>query len=140
MSEQTNKSPFHQGERDVQSRLGVRDKIEETGQRFIRSYLPDQHREFYEQLPYLFIGSVDKEGRPWASVLVGRPGFIKSPDQHTLRIEAARIDGDPLNNNLAPNSPIGGLGIQYDVRRRNRLTAKIANFDEESITLNVRLP
>lgn len=77
MSKQTNKSPFHQGEQEVQTRLGVRDKIEEIGQRFIRCYLPDQHRKIYEQLPYLFIGSVDKEGRPWASVLVGRPGFIK---------------------------------------------------------------
>lgn len=137
MSEQTIKSPFHQGERDVQTCLGVREKIEETGQRFIRSYLPDQHKEFYEQLPYLFIGSVDEEGRPWASVLVGRPGFISAPDERTLRIAAARIDGDPLNDNLAPNSPIGVLGIQYEARRRNRLTAKIAKFDSESVTLTV---
>ncbi len=29
-------SPFHRGERDVQTRLGVREQIEDIGQRFIK--------------------------------------------------------------------------------------------------------
>ncbi len=60
MNEQQPASPFHPGERDIQTRLGVRDKIEDIGQRYIRNFLPDQHREFYEQLPYLLVGSIDK--------------------------------------------------------------------------------
>ena len=73
-------SPFHEGEQDIQQRLGVRDQIEGVGQRFIRDHLPDQHREFYEQLPMVLIGSVDKTGQPWASLLTGSPGFMRSPD------------------------------------------------------------
>ena len=138
MSESLVLSPFHRGEHEVQSRLGVRDKIEDTGQRFIRSYLPDQHREFYQQLPYLFVGSVDQAGRPWASVLIGQPGFIQTPDEHTLRIVAPRIHGDPLTANLTVGGAIGVLGIQYETRRRNRLTAQIASYDEQAIVLNVR--
>ena len=137
MSEQPTASPFHEGERDIQTRLGVRDQIEQTGRRFIRNYLPDQHREFYAQLPYLFLGSVDEAGRPWASVLTGRPGFIQTPDEHTLRIAAARIDGDPLKDNIASGSAIGVLGIQYETRRRNRLTAKVLNVDSRGLTLKV---
>ena len=130
-------SPFHQGERDVQTRLGVRDRVEEIGQRFIRSYLPQQHREFYQQLPYLFIGSVDALGRPWASVVVGRLGFIQSPDAHRLHIAAPRINGDPLHTNIMPGSPVGVLGIQYETRRRNRLTAKVEAVERQALILKV---
>ncbi|MCZ6720481.1 MAG: hypothetical protein O7A65_02955, partial [Proteobacteria bacterium] len=54
-------SPFHRGEREVQERVGVRDKIEQFGRRVIRDHLPDEHREFYAQLPFIFIGSVDTQ-------------------------------------------------------------------------------
>lgn len=130
-------SPFHHGEQQVQTRLGVRDKVEDLGQRFIRDYFPTQHREFYEQLPYIFLGTVDSGGRPWASVLVGQPGFIDTPDEKTLRISAHRIDGDPLSDNLAQAAAVGALGIQYEARRRNRFTAKVSAFDEDSLTLTV---
>ncbi len=82
----TSLSPFHRGEREIQSRLGVREQIENVGQRFIRDYLPAEHRQFYSQLPLLLVGSVDKSGRPLGSVLVGRPGFAISPDPQTLEI------------------------------------------------------
>jgi len=72
METEKQKSPFHRGEHEIQSRKGVRDQVEEIGQRFIRDYLPDEHREFHQQLPMLFVGSVDNSGRPWASVLVIR--------------------------------------------------------------------
>ena len=97
MSEQAAASPFHEGERELQTRVGVRDQLEDMGQRFIRGYLPDEHREFYEQLPYLIIGSIDPAGNPWASILVGRTGFISTPDANTLSLNTPRIYGDPLN-------------------------------------------
>ena len=40
-------SPFHAGEREIQSRLGVREDMEQWGRKIIRRYLPEQHREFY---------------------------------------------------------------------------------------------
>ncbi|TFW08490.1 flavin-nucleotide-binding protein, partial [Oxalobacteraceae bacterium OM1] len=36
-------SPFHDGERAVQQRVGVADKVETSGRRVIRDYMPDQH-------------------------------------------------------------------------------------------------
>ncbi len=130
-------SPFHRGESEIQTRLGVRDQIEDIGQRFIRDHLPEQHREFYRQLPYLLMGSVDKSGRPWASVLVGRAGFVQAPDAFSLVIQTGRIFGDPLNENLALGSQIGILGIEYGARRRNRLTGKITAVDDRSLRLKV---
>ena len=137
MSTIAENSPFHAGEQDVQSRLGVRDKIEEIGQRFIRDHLPEQHAEFYRQLPMLVVGSVDKGGRPWASVLVGRHGFIETPDERQLRLNTRPIYGDPVGDNLVTGAPLGVLGIQYDVRRRNRLSARVEAADDSGITLSV---
>jgi uncharacterized protein len=45
-------SPWHEGERAAQERAGVRDRMEALGQRVIRSFMPDQHRELFEKLPF----------------------------------------------------------------------------------------
>ncbi len=72
-------SPFHAGEQWVQSRAGMREKAEQIGSRVIRSFMPDQHREFFAQLPALLVAAVDREGQPHASVLWGTTGFAWSP-------------------------------------------------------------
>ena len=118
-------TPFHRGELEIQERLGVREKVHTYAPRFIRDRLDGQHREFYARLPQLIVGSVDERGRPWASMLVGRPGFVSSPDAGTLAISARPLYGDPLNENLAPGAPLGFLGIEFHSRRRNRINGKI---------------
>ena len=60
-------TPFHAGEQAVQERLGIRDKMLAVGQRAIRDFMPEQHQRFFEQLPFVLVGSVDPQGRPWAS-------------------------------------------------------------------------
>jgi predicted pyridoxine 5'-phosphate oxidase superfamily flavin-nucleotide-binding protein len=132
-----NDSPFHRGEREIQSRLGVRGKVENIGRRFIRDHMPDEHRQFYSQLPFLFIGSVDRKERPWASVLAGRPGFVQSVDPYTLYISARPIFGDPLNDNLSEGLQVGLLGIEYESRRRNRMTGKVTAFDNRGLETKI---
>ena len=39
-------SPFHAGEQLIQERLGVREKMDNIDRRFIRDYMPEQHRYF----------------------------------------------------------------------------------------------
>ena len=132
-----NDSPFHRGERDIQSRLGVREQMEAQGRRFIRDHLPEQHQEFYKGLPFVLLGTVDSSGRPWASILFGRPGFADASDPRTLNLLTRPVFGDPLNDNLASGLQAGLLGIDYDSRRRNRLTARVAAFDEDAIQLEI---
>src|SRR5215212_5152245 len=66
-------SRFHPGESAIQERLGVRDKVEAAGGRMLRDYMPEQHRSFFAQLPFIVVGSVDAAGEPWASPLTGPP-------------------------------------------------------------------
>ncbi len=130
-------SPFHPGEQEIQDRFGMREQIEEVGQRFIRDHLPEQHREFYAGLPFLIIGSVDEDGRPWASLLAGDPGFISSPDPTTLVIASQPVFGDPLNDTLVNGTRLGFLGIDYHMRRRNRLTGRLIRADEHGMEIHV---
>ena len=68
--------PFHRGERLVQDRVGVGARMAVAGRHAIREYMTEQHREFFESLPFVVVGSVDDSGQPWASVLAGPPGFM----------------------------------------------------------------
>ena len=137
MTDASTTSVFHHGEREIQSRLGVREQIEKVGQRFIRDYMPGEHQQFLEQLPLIVLGSIDKSGRPWASVLVGCPGFINSPDSRTVEIQSRPFSGDPLKVNLAPGVPIGMLAIEFSSRRRNRLNGKVSSMGEDYLEISV---
>ena len=46
-------SPFHPGEQILQTQVGVRDRMEKFGSRVIRDHMPPQHRDFYQQQPFL---------------------------------------------------------------------------------------
>ena len=132
-----NSSPFHRGEQAIQSRLGIRDKMEQMGHRMIRDHMPEQHREFFSQLATLMVGSVDAEGRPWASVLAGQPGFLQAVDPRTLRVTARPNYGDPLNKALAEGADIGALGLESHPRRRNRVNGKISRIKEGSFDIQI---
>jgi ferredoxin-NADP reductase/predicted pyridoxine 5'-phosphate oxidase superfamily flavin-nucleotide-binding protein len=131
-------SPFHAGELWVQDRLGLRGRVEGSGRRFIRDYLPEQHRRFHAALPFVLIGAVDAGGRPWASLLSGLPGFVNSPDPGTLDIASLPPPGDPLHGVLEVGADIGLLGIELETRRRNRVTGRVASLRADGFTVAVR--
>jgi predicted pyridoxine 5'-phosphate oxidase superfamily flavin-nucleotide-binding protein len=118
-------SPFHAGELAIQTRLGVQDQMDKQGRRVIRDYLPEQHRQFFAQLPYIIVGTVDTAGSPWASILVGQPGFLSSPSDRILQVAAKPLFGDPLANILTSGIDIGLLGIELHTRRRNRINGTV---------------
>nr|WP_019508109.1 hypothetical protein [Pleurocapsa sp. PCC 7319] len=109
-------SPFHAGELAIQARLGIQERMDRQGRRVIREYLTEQHQEFFTQLAYIIVGAVDKSGNPWASILVGKPGFISTPSDRTLKVAAVPLDGDPLATILEPGIDIGFLGIELHTR------------------------
>jgi predicted pyridoxine 5'-phosphate oxidase superfamily flavin-nucleotide-binding protein len=130
-------SPWHEGEHMLHQRLGIADRMETTGQRSIRSFMPDQHRSFFAQLPFILVGSSDRAGQIWASLLAGPPGFVTSPEPQRLDIEAVPVIGDPLTEALVPGTPLGMLGIELPTRRRNRVNGHVAAVDVSGFVLAV---
>jgi predicted pyridoxine 5'-phosphate oxidase superfamily flavin-nucleotide-binding protein len=130
-------SPFHAGELTIQARMGAKERMDKQGRRVIREFLPEQHRQFYAQLPYLIVGTVDSSDNPWASILVGEPGFVFSPDERTLRVTAKPLFGDPLATTLAEGIDIGFLGIELHTRRRNRINGIVTAMDADGFEVQV---
>lgn len=128
---------FHEGEIALQERAGSRVKLAEIGPRVIRDHMPDQHREFFAQLPFVIVGTVDSQGQPWASVLAGEPGFVSSPEPRRLVVRARVLAHDPLGGNLAEGAAIGLLGIEPHTRRRNRLNGWVRRRDAKSFDVEV---
>ncbi|MBB5189779.1 hypothetical protein HNQ50_000489 [Silvimonas terrae] len=124
-------SPFHSASLQIQAQLGMGDKMALIGQRTIRSFLPQQHQDFYPQLPFLMVGSVDAAGQPWASILAAPPGFVTARDETHLAVQAWPVAGDPLGQHLAVGAHIGVLGIELPTRRRNRLNGQVAALTGE---------
>src|SRR5262245_7715175 len=98
--------PFHDGECALQERVGVRAKIAAVGARAFRDFMPEQHREFFKQLPFVIAGTVDARGQPWASVLANSPGFIDAPDPRLLTVRARPLTAGPLIDTVAHGVPI----------------------------------
>ena len=131
------KSPFHRGEKEIQSRLGVQDKIEEMGRRLIRDTIPEKFLGFFARLPLLAIGSVDECGRPWASAVAGKPGFVRAANSQHLAVTARPAYGDPLNKALTGDAPVGALGIDFETRGRFRVNRTLGRIADGAFEIRV---
>ncbi|MGI9385225.1 MAG: MOSC domain-containing protein [Methyloligellaceae bacterium] len=131
------KSPFHRGEKEIQSRLGIEQKMEELGGRTIRDHMPEEHQEFFSRQPFLIVGTIDSVGRPWASALAGEPGFVRAAGSRTLHVTAPPIYGDPLGASLVDGTDIGALGLEFQSRRRNRVNGKVSCRSSDGFQIQV---
>lgn len=130
-------SPFHAGEIAAQERTGVREQMASAGRRMIRAEMPEQHRAFFRQLPFVVAGAIDGDGLPWATLLTGAPGFAHSPDPGHLRIDTLPLPGDPLLPWMEDGAALGLLGIELPTRRRNRMNGTIVARDGRGLAVAV---
>lgn len=124
--------PFHAGELAAQALAGVASRG--AG---IRTFMPDQHRIFFAQLPWLFAGVLDREGWPLATALAAAPGFVESPTPTKLSIAALPAHDDPAFGAFRPGGPIGLLGLEFETRRRNRANGRIETVGAEGFAASV---
>jgi ferredoxin-NADP reductase/predicted pyridoxine 5'-phosphate oxidase superfamily flavin-nucleotide-binding protein len=130
-------SPFHEGEQSIQNHVGLRSKMEVIGQKFIRSYMPEQHRDFYCQLPFMVVAAKDQNNLPWLTLLCGDEGFIRSEDSTHLAFATLPFHGDALEHSFVEGAQIGMLGIESHSQRRNRVNGTIISTDTKSIAVHV---
>lgn len=128
---------WHEGELAVQKMAGTDERMAEIGPKFIREFMPDQHRAFFQSLSMLFIGYTDYSSNIYSSILFGDPGFIQSPTQTTLIINTQQTMGDFAIGDLSVGDRIGLVGIVFETKRRNRVNAVVTDINQKNIELRI---
>lgn len=127
------KPAFHEGELAAQRLAG-----QLAAGHGIRDFMPEQHRSFFEALPFVLAASVDADGAPRAQVLHGAPGFVASPDPLTLELACEPAYEPAYEPALEPGVPIGLLGIDFATRRRNRANGVVRANGDGKLVVAVR--
>jgi len=132
--------PFHEGEIAVQERTGERAIAMRHGA-MLRDTITPPARAFVANQRTLALGAADADGRPWASLWLGAPGFVTSDIGSVVRVShELRVPSldDPLRALLVPGRDIGMLAIDLSSRRRLRINGVIATMDDERLEVSVR--
>jgi ferredoxin-NADP reductase/predicted pyridoxine 5'-phosphate oxidase superfamily flavin-nucleotide-binding protein len=132
-----NGSTWHAGEIALQEKIGVVAKMQEVGRRVVRNYMPDQHRTFFRQLPFIVAGAVDDDGEVWATFVAGQPGFMQAPTDKILHVDLATDPHDPASPGLHESAALGLLGIELHTRRRNRMNGIVRNRTARGFDVDV---
>ncbi|WP_069886969.1 pyridoxamine 5'-phosphate oxidase family protein [Streptomyces luteocolor] len=118
------RTPYHQGSRTVQDKVGVRDLADHVG-RSIGQGIRPVAAAFLELQPLLVLGGADPAGAVWASVLTGEAGFVRATGPRQISVAAAPRAGDPLAAALTrEDTPVGTLALDPRTRRRMRLNGR----------------
>lgn len=132
-----NASPWHEGEKRLQASVGMAARMETIGRRVLRPFMTDQHRDFFNQLPFVVAGVVDKDGAPWATILADSPGFMHSPNPKLLQICHRPTNDDPASAGFFEGAGIGLLGIELHSRRRNRVNGTMSWLTDDGFGIQV---
>ena len=131
---------FHEGEARLQAEAGVDSArfdamVEEA---FTPEMAPNEAR-FVAQRTFSVAASLDTDGRPWASPLLGRPDeLFRVLDARTISIAAPRVDGDPLIDDIAATGELGVLFFDPSHRRRATSLGRARVEADGTITYRTR--
>jgi predicted pyridoxine 5'-phosphate oxidase superfamily flavin-nucleotide-binding protein len=131
---QADGSVWHEGELAIQERAGQREAMSRA-QAGIRSEIPERAGQFLQAQRFAVVGSLDRERRVWASLLTGPAGFLRVIDPSTLEIRPSPPADELLLSNLAANSDVGLLAIEFSRRRRMRLNGEARVQRDGSIAI-----
>ncbi len=62
---------WNEGEKRLQERVGLRDKLEHFGPKIMRPSMPWQHRELFAKVPFLVLAGMNG-ARPASAIVSGR--------------------------------------------------------------------
>jgi predicted pyridoxine 5'-phosphate oxidase superfamily flavin-nucleotide-binding protein len=114
---------YHEGELAAQDRAGFRESADRM-RPIISDALPRGAGGFLAELPFLVIGAAAPDGRVWASVVYGQPGFLQVLGPRQVSVAAHLPDTDPLAAALAAPAQVGALAIDLPNRRRLRVNGR----------------
>ncbi|MFB7367263.1 pyridoxamine 5'-phosphate oxidase family protein [Streptomyces hydrogenans] len=111
---------YHHGSLAVQARLGVQQAAAHIAPSINPGIRPVA-AAFLEAQPMLVLGAAAPDGRVWASLLTGAPGFARATGPHTVSVAGGLAPHDPLAEALAAPAAVGTIALDPRTRRRMRL-------------------
>jgi predicted pyridoxine 5'-phosphate oxidase superfamily flavin-nucleotide-binding protein len=132
-------TPFHSEELAVRERAGER-QIARMNSGALSDHIPDDAIAFLAQQPVAVVASFGQDDSVWASVLVGKPGFLYSEDGRRVSLDVSEPGStadDPLWKNLRDNPQIGVLVVEFASRRRIRINGRIRSSAGERLCVEV---
>lgn len=127
------RSAWHDGELAVRERVGV-----ELAGNGLHSSIAEGAAQFLAEQRLAVFASIDDEGRTWASLRMGEPGFVRASDSATIETEPLTLDGDPLIANLKQNPDVGFLVLNPATRRRMRVNGTAQVLEDESLRIHAQ--
>lgn len=132
-------NPFHEGELIVQQRANE-SAVARRNSAVISDAIPKAAMPFVGQQSFVVIASLDPQGNPWASILVGAPGFIEAFDERTVLVHTHQFpssEHDPLWANIENGADVGMIVIDLGTRRRLRINGYIQRLESTCLKLSV---
>ncbi|KAF8458209.1 hypothetical protein BDZ91DRAFT_498518 [Kalaharituber pfeilii] len=124
---------FHKGEKQIRSLL----RCPPTENPTVPYLRPNAAEFLFTKASLLALGTLDTQGRPWTSIVSGKPGFILGLNQNTIAFSTAAGNGDPIFETLAESvngEPlISGLAMDLSARRRWKLAGKVTMRKVDSL-------
>ena len=131
----------------MQTRAGVRESARRVGG-IVGETISEAFAAFLASVPLVAVGAEDEHGRLWATLLAGRPGFVRAHGpadaRDRLEVAASPVAGDALALRLGAiacvGAPAGVTAIDPATRRRVRVNGRLApreNAASASFTLEV---
>ncbi|KAF4617813.1 hypothetical protein D9613_006397 [Agrocybe pediades] len=111
--------------------------------------MPNEEAKFYSSKVHcLPMCTLDKEGRPWVSILAGeegRIGYIHYPARDTLHVGATLWEGDAFigyfedaeDGQRSPLLP--SVGIEVSMRTKNKFAGRIEEAQLQGKSLKLTL-
>lgn len=123
----TMSSIFHQGELAVQKMAGQSDMAQRVG-RMISGEIMGAAIPFIQNQLIAYLGTIDSQGRVWASLLVGEKGFAEVAHESGVIFHASMLRStaeDIFYKNIKENPQLGVLFLEPEHRRRYRVNGAI---------------
>lgn len=127
-------TPYHEGERTIQERAGVREAATQVAG-MIQPELSENMRAFLAEQPFVVAATVDHDDRIWGSLLTGAPGFAYAPAADRVRIDTSPQSGTPLADHGRPDMDAGLLFIDPRDRSRLRVNGTVTTFEDSGYEL-----
>ncbi|HLQ12468.1 MAG TPA: pyridoxamine 5'-phosphate oxidase family protein [Steroidobacteraceae bacterium] len=113
---------YDESHRTLQRRFDTERLADRIEQRLCRAQLSAGDQAFIAGRDLFFLATVDSAGRPTCSYKGGDPGFVHSPDEHTLVFPNYDGNGMYLSmGNVAATSQVGLLFIDFEHPQRLRV-------------------